>query len=96
MADEPKSRPVLIPPLRAARGRLEVVRELQQHERPKAEHPHCDEHFLFVPHCAACLEAERSQVATAQGERIEKPTTPSSRKPAPGSRSFGFTGPITP
>jgi hypothetical protein len=93
MPDSSKSRPILIPPLVRTTAALEIVRERPEpHHGP--EHPHCDEHFLFTPNCAACLEAERTQVATAHA----KPIDPQTKPPKPirkSSRSFGFTDNIT-
>jgi hypothetical protein len=89
MAEQPKSRPILIPPLAKAPAPLEVIHERPQpHHGP--EHPHCDEHFLFTPHCAACLEAERIGTATTQATPIASMPGPASKS----SRSFGFTDDI--
>ena len=95
MADSSKSRPILIPPLVKSDASLEIVREPRA-PRP-VEHPHCNVHFLFTPHCFACVEAEHTHYAKTTATPIPVSSSEAKLKAKPASsRSFGFTDSITP
>lgn len=70
-------------------NRLELVRDLPENNAAQ-QLPHCDEHFLYTVHCAACNE-----IAAANAKPSDNPlkaATKQAKAPSQrSSRSFGFT-----